>query len=67
MAYAVSEEDGSYEVFTGSERGLLAGQYFVAIESPVDSELPKHYSDIATSGLEYDIKKGPNVIDISLE
>ncbi len=67
MAYAVSDEDGSYEVFTGSERGLLAGHYFVAIESPAGTELPKHYSDIATSGLEYDIKTGLNEIDISLE
>ena len=67
MAYAMTDEDGSYQLFTGSELGLVAGKYRVAIESPSGMELPKKYSAIDTSGLEYEVKEGSNVIAIELE
>jgi hypothetical protein len=67
MAYTMTAEDGSYELYTGSKMGLVAGKYRVAIESPSGMELPKKYSAIDTSELEYDVKEGSNVIDIELK
>jgi hypothetical protein len=67
MAYAVTEENGSYELFSGSKRGLVPGKYRVAIESLDGVQLPKKYSAIDTSGLEYDVKEGANRIDIQLK
>jgi hypothetical protein len=66
MAYALTHEDGSYESHTGSTTGLPAGKYKLAFES-ADPNFPKQYQTIVTSGLEYDVKKGKNKIDIPLQ
>jgi len=67
MAYSMTEEDGSYEVLTGSQSGLRPGKYKLAFESPPEIALPQKYSTIETSGLEFDVKAGKNTVNIKLD
>jgi len=67
MAYAMTEENGEFQVLTASKKGVASGKYKVAIEAPREFTLPAEYKAIATSGLEYDIQPGHNTIDIALK
>ena len=71
MAVATTDDAGNYDVRTGSERGMAAGSYNVAIsayvtkdggsESPIPVlSTPKRYNSAKTSGLSVDIKPGNN-------
>ncbi len=79
-ATALIESDGSYEVRTNRETGLDTGHYKVAISArevvkpeggglPMPGEylVPRQYGNTETSGLEYTIEEGSNVIDINLQ
>jgi hypothetical protein len=81
-AYARIENDGSYVVKTGREKGLPAGEYSVTVVAHEDPEnkvssqggppppgkhiTPKWYRSIKTSGLKYQVEAGANEIDIQL-
>jgi hypothetical protein len=72
--------NGTYFLKSNRARGLHPGHYTVSVSilhqdpippgqrSTVPAKLvsPKKYSDPATSGLEYDVKRGKNTIDIEL-
>jgi Carboxypeptidase regulatory-like domain/Bacterial-like globin len=61
-------EDGSYKL-----AGLQPGTYKVAVATPKVGEkeppvkIPEKYSDPEKSGLTYEVKKGKQTFDISLE
>lgn len=77
-ASAIIQGDGSYEVMTNRDVGLDVGEYAVAVVSreviigkggppmPGKYLAPKRYGKTKTSGLQYSIEKGTNVIDIDL-
>jgi hypothetical protein len=68
LPYAVTSDDGSYNVITAAQTGLEAGEYIAVVEAmKPDVSLPKMYGSVATSPLKYQIKPGKNVIDISLK
>ena len=79
MAVATTDEEGRYDVMTGSQRGMAAGSYKVAIsayvtkdggtESPVPIlSTPKRYNSAQTSGLTAEVKDGRNQnVDFQLE
>ena len=71
MAVATTDASGRYDVRTGSQRGMAAGSYKIAIsayetkdagnESPIPIlSTPKQYNSAATSGLSVDIVAGHN-------
>lgn len=71
MAVATTDEAGNYDVRTGSQRGMAAGSYNVAIsayvtkdggsESPIPVlSTPKRYNSAKTSGLSVEIEPGSN-------
>ncbi len=71
MAVATTDDSGRYDVTTGSQRGMAAGSYKVAIsayvtrgggtESPIPIlSTPKRYNSAQTSGLTAEIKDGRN-------
>jgi hypothetical protein len=82
QAYAMSDESGNYEVYTGQLPGLKPGEYKVtlvarkkpAIEKtesggapPAGASItPKRYSRADTSGLSFQIQPGANEINLSL-
>lgn len=66
MAYAATDEDGAYEAFVGSNKGIMPGKYRLALEATGDS-IPAKYLQVDTSGLEYEVKSGDNTFDISLQ
>jgi hypothetical protein len=81
-AYAIINESGTYEVFTGREKGLPSGEYLVSVvanEAPAISQTasggapppgkpitPEWYRTKQTSGLKYTIKPGGNEINLEL-
>ncbi|MEX2169903.1 MAG: hypothetical protein WD851_11380 [Pirellulales bacterium] len=80
-AYSQVESDGSYELRTGREVGLQAGEYqatVVALEEadpnwagpgpppPGKPITPRWYQNLQTSGLKYTVEPGGNEIDIDL-
>lgn len=68
LPYAVTSDDGGYQVMTASQGGLKAGNYTAVVQSmKSDVALPKTYGSVATSTLKYEIKPGKNVIDIDLK
>ena len=79
MAVATTDAMGNYDVMTGTQRGMAAGSYQVAIsayatkqggnESPIPILLtPKRYNSAKTSELTAEVKEGRNdVMDFSLK
>jgi hypothetical protein len=72
--------DGSYTLRTNRESGLDTGEYLVTVVSREPSEedpqggppmpgpyiTPKHYAVSSTSGLQFNVEKGSNTIDLEL-
>ena len=79
MAVATTDEAGRYDVMTGSQRGMAAGSYNVAISAYVTKDggmespmpilrTPKRYNSAQTSGLTAVIEEGRNAaVDFQLE
>lgn len=67
LAYALTDDEGSYSVHTGSQNGLAPGKYKLAFEFPAGSNIPEKYLTIEHSGLEREIESGANTWDIALE
>lgn len=81
-AYAPIEEDGSYEMRTGRERGLPIGEYQVTVTAnepppvlqtaqggpPPEGKpiTPPWYQLKDSSGLRYNVESGSNEIDLKL-
>jgi len=82
QAYAMSDESGNYEAYTGREAGLKPGQYRVTVvarERPATNHTetgapapagasitPRWYASPETSGLSFDVKPGSNEINLDL-
>lgn len=82
QAYAMSDESGNYEAYTGREAGLKPGQYRVTVvarERPTTNHTetgapapagasitPRWYASPETSGLTFDVKPGSNEINLDL-
>ena len=77
---AVVDEQGEYQLYCGSQKGVPPGPYLVTISASqvVESELEHgtptgrritapHYADVRTSGLRFDLESGNNRCDIDLE
>ncbi len=74
------QTDGRYELKTANTAGLRAGKYKVSVtvlDQPdvppgersyvvAKSRIPEKYSNVETSGLEFDVESGSNTIDIPL-
>lgn len=74
------QSDGSYKLMTNRESGLDVGEYAVTVSSrepgkenpaggppmPGPYITPRRYAIASTSGLQYQVDKGSNVIDIEL-
>lgn len=78
-AYAQVDEDGRFQVQTGGERGLQAGEYKVSVrivdEIPAKSEwdppgfrtvIPLRYKNPQTSGLVCSVEPGKNEFNIDI-
>ena len=65
--YAMTNEAGEYSLRTGSNRGVLVGTYRACLQPPQGFELPAKYGSVRTSDLEFEVKAGANVIDMTLE
>ncbi len=78
LAYAGIHSDGGYEVSTGTDRGLAAGEYVVTVvanEAPANGNnielvpkllTPSRYGNTETSGLQFKVTAGSNQIDLRL-
>lgn len=82
QAYAVIDNSGGYELFTGREAGLPAGEYKVSIVArkppaitrtegggppPAGEAItPRWYASPATSGLTFNVEPGSNEINLEL-
>ena len=66
-AYGMTNESGEYSLRTGSNRGVLQGTYLASLQPPEGFNLPVKYGSVRTSELEFEVKQGANVIDITLE
>jgi hypothetical protein len=81
QAYAMVDTSGNYEVYTGREAGLPAGEYAVAIVArkpstamsagngpppPGEQITPRKYASADTSGLRFTVDPGSNEINIEL-
>ncbi|QDS99902.1 hypothetical protein [Adhaeretor mobilis] len=81
IASASIKPDGTYEVITTGESGMVPGQYGVSVRAygpgkpdpnggpPMPGKLliPNRYGSGKTSGLSVDIQSGENTYDIALE
>jgi hypothetical protein len=73
-AIGLADENGNYEIATGSQNGIRPGDYFVACsqsvlgkpKSPNATPDPK-YANTRTSGLKFTVEPGKNEINIPLE
>lgn len=82
QAYAMTDESGNYEVYTGRVPGLRPGEYKVAIVArrqpavretasggpapPGESITPRWYASADTSGLNFTVEPGSNDINLEL-
>lgn len=79
-ARASIDENGRYDVFTGSKRGVAPGEYGVTVnairvippavegsEPGAERLLPAKYGSPRTSGLSLSVTPGSNSFDIALE
>jgi hypothetical protein len=49
------------------QESAAAGEEGQAASKPAEEVIPAKYSSTGTSGLSFDVQKGPNTIDIPLE
>jgi len=63
------ENDGTFELETGSEKGATAGKYkvFVSLPANKSKSVPKKFQSDDTSGIEVEIVSGDNNLDIKLK
>jgi hypothetical protein len=82
QAYAMSDDSGNYEAYTGREPGLKPGPYRVTVvarqrpttnqtetggPAPAGASItPRWYASPETSGLTFDVKPGSNDINLEL-
>jgi hypothetical protein len=82
QAYAMSDESGNYEVYTGRVEGLRAGEYKVTVVArkqptitktadggpapPGEAITPRWYAYPDFSGLSFNIEAGSNEINLQL-
>ena len=66
-AYAMTNDAGEYSLRTGSNYGVLVGTYRASLQPPQGFELPAKYGSVRTSELEFEVKEGANVFDMTLE
>ena len=66
-AYAMTNDTGEYSLRTGSNYGVLVGTYRASLQPPQGFELPAKYGSVRTSELEFEVKEGANVFDMTLE
>ena len=66
-AYAMTTDTGEYSLRTGSNYGVLVGTYRASLQPPQGFELPAKYVSVRTSELEFEVKEGANVFDMTLE
>lgn len=79
-ATAIIDDDGTYELSTGSKRAIAPGDYLVAVRvvqivpaaagetTPSGTPItPALYADPLKSGLQYTVASGSNNIDIDLD
>ncbi len=80
VGYGFIDEDGSYQVASGSKSGLAPGEYVVTCTAsqmlpaarpglpPTPKRItPKQYASAADSGLRFTIQPGDNEIDLALK
>lgn len=81
VASASIKSDGTYQVITTGEAGMVPGQYGVSVRAfapgkpdpnggppmPGKALIPNRYGSGKTSGLSVDIQSGENTYDIVLE
>lgn len=79
-AIGAIQSDGSYQMKTSRQIGLLPGHYLVAVtirEQPVNmqpgdrpppgkSRIPERYEAVETAGIACDVQSGSNTFDIAL-
>ncbi len=79
-AAGIIQSDGSYTLKTNREKGLEVGDYLVTVASrepgaedpnggppmPGPYITPRHYAIAKTSGLQFNVEKGSNTINIEL-
>ncbi len=79
-ATATTDENVEYELSTGSQAGIAAGEYLVSCSgvqfssAPTASGIPsgkrivdRKYGNVTTSGLRFTVKEGDNRYDIALD
>ncbi len=82
QAYAIVNESGNYEVYTGRESGLPPGEYKVVVVArkssttrsagggpppPGEAITPRWYASPETSGLTFNVEPGSNEINLELK
>jgi hypothetical protein len=74
------QRDGRYSLRTSNSAGLTPGKYHISVSAldtpnpppgvrdttPAKQLVPEKYTNIETSGLEFEVKPGSNTIDIPL-
>jgi hypothetical protein len=80
-AYAIVDQSGKYQVFTGREAGLPSGEYNVTVVAressttpsdgggpppPGKAITPRWYASLKTSGLTFKVEPGSNNINLEL-
>ncbi|MFT5527648.1 MAG: hypothetical protein ACI9HK_005632, partial [Pirellulaceae bacterium] len=79
LTYGNLNQQGAFKLSTGQAATIFTGQYQVTVvsmsitiggndaeEAAPEYLTPKRYSNKSTSGIEFDVKEGPNKFDIEL-
>ncbi len=77
------DADGKFEVVMAKGAGLPLGEYQIGVSPPLmdhplgpieeppeadkRKDIPRHYREPSTSGLEHEVKSGENVIELDLK